>query len=397
MITYTGAGNNVLAEPLLLAYLDSCATTLVEPEVLEVLIKVLRDGYGNAGSRTHEFGVKAKRVVESAAVQVAAVVGCEPDEVVFTSGATESNNIALLGLAEEATRVGRRHILSTQIEHKAVLEPLERLAKQGFEIELLPPRSNGAVDVEDLMGRVRPDTFLVSVMHVNNETGMKQPVGALAERLRDESLVLHVDAAQGFGKSSSELRHPRIDLLSVSGHKVHAPQGIGALISRKRTFKRLPLAPLFMGGGQQRGVRPGTLPVALIAALGEAAALAERDETQRSAQCKSIREKALAAFRHLPMALNGEEGATLPHVLNVSFSGVDSEAVMLSWKDLAAVSNGSACTSSSYTLSHVLRAMRLPSDRIAGAVRISWSHQTGEVAWDEMARRVASLLPSKVT
>jgi cysteine desulfurase len=228
-------------------------------------------------------------------------------------------------------------------------------------------------------------------MQINNETGVRQPLPAIAEVLQDHPAWFHTDAAQGFGKDLDPLRHPRIDLISLSGHKIYAPQGIGALIARRRGFTRPPLRPLIYGGGHERGLRPGTLPVALIAALGQAAELAVRDHAGRRQACRRIREQALAALLPLEPRLTGDQTQVMDHVLNLAFPGLDSEALMVGLKDLIAISNGSACTSSSYTPSHVLKAMGLDDAQASGCVRISWCHLTPPTDWEAVATRIRAL------
>ena len=357
-------------------YMDAAATTPVLPEVAELVIRLMVEDFGNAGSRTHEFGARAKRAVNNARAQVAAVVDAEPEGVLFTSGATESNNLALLGLAPFGREEHRLHIVSTAIEHKAVLGPLERLATEGFEVDLVRPDASGQVSAGAVLERVREDTLAVSMMAVNNETGVVQPVPAVAEGLKGASAYLHVDAAQAFGKELEALRHPRIDMLSVSGHKVFAPKGVGALVLRRRGYRRVPLTPLMVGGGQERGLRPGTVAVPLVAGLGLAADLALREHAGRDKSCRSLREQLLAALQPLGATVHGRGAHCVPHILSFHLRQVDSEALMVLWKDEVAVSNGSACTSASYTPSHVLTAMGLSPAAIDGTVRMSWSHLT---------------------
>ena len=316
----------------------------------------------------------------------------QPDEVVFTSGATESNNLAILGLEAEGHRSGRRHVITTQIEHKAVLEPLEILEKRGFDVVRLPCDASGWVAAEAVAEALRDDTILVSVMHVNNETGVIQPIEEVAAVLRDHPAYFHVDAAQGFGKELDGLGESRIDLISVSGHKVYGPKGVGALVVRRRHFQRPPLAPLLYGGGQERGLRPGTLPVHLIVGLGLAADLGKKEAGSRKAACLAFREEALRGLAPLEPIVHGDPDRTVAHTVNLSFPGLDGEAVIVAVKDLVAISNGSACTAQSYTPSHVLKAMGISRERTAGALRISWSHLTGTVGWDAVAERVLSLL-----
>lgn len=372
-------------------YLDCNATAPMEPSAREAVVHWLTEEVGNAGSRTHEYGLRAKKAVQTAREQAASVVGVATDEVVFTSGATESNNIAILGLAAYGEAEGRRHIVSTAIEHKAVLEPLEFLEARGFEITLVRPDTMGVVTADTVRAALRTDTLLVSVMQANNETGVLQPVADIAAALEGHDAYFHVDAAQGYGKELERLRSARVDLVSVSSHKIYGPLGVGALITRRRGFKRPPLSPLSFGGGQERGLRPGTLAVPLIIGFGVAAERALADHSQRHERCRAIRLEALAALDPLGPRLHGNPDCILPHVLNFSIPGLDSEAIIVALKDIAAVSNGSACTSQSYKPSHVLEAMNLPPEAVAGAVRLSWCHMTPEVDWAAIAGRIATL------
>jgi cysteine desulfurase len=373
-------------------YLDCNATTPLDPRVREVMLHYFDVDYGNEGSRTHEYGTRAKRAVHQAREQVAALVKCDTDEVIFTSGATESNNLALLGLAAEGEKTGRRHIISTRIEHKAVLEPLHELERRGFTVDLLPPNAGGWVEPEKVAKTLRPDTLLVTVMHANNETGVLQPIAEIADLLKDHPVYFHTDAAQTFGKVIGELQSKRVDLISVSGHKIYGPKGVGALIVRRRGYDRVPLAPLMFGGGQERGLRPGTLPVPLIAALGKAADLAGKEWKQRAAKCLAFRKDLLVALGPFKPTIHGDSNRTLPHVLNVSFPGIDSEALMVALKHEVAISNGSACTSATHTLSHVLEAMELPKYMSETAVRLSWSYLSFEPDPSVVLPRLAAVL-----
>lgn len=373
-------------------YMDCNATTPVEPAVVDEIVKWTVEEFGNAGSRTHQYGQAAKHRVKAAREDIAAVVDAQVDEVIFTSGATESDNLAILGLASYGEQTGRKHIVSTQIEHKAVLEPLEVLSQRGFDVTLVRPTSGGWVDPDEVRAALRTDTLLVSTMAVNNETGVVQPIPEIADALGAHGAFFHVDAAQAFGKTIDPLRSKRIDLMSISAHKIFGPKGIGALIARRRRFVRPPLEPLQYGGGQERGVRPGTLPVALIAGFGMAASLALKDHANRSLKCANIRQEALSALLPLGIALNGDPDRTIEHTLNFSVPGVDSEAAIVALKDIVAVSNGSACTSQSYEPSHVLVAAGLPSDQIGGALRTSWSHLTETCDWGAIAAALSSLI-----
>lgn len=356
-------------------YLDCNASNPIDPRVRAEIVRCFEECYGNAGS-PHEYGERAKQAVHEARDRIAAVVGVRRHEVIFTSGATESNNLALLGLAAHGKATGRRHFVSTQIEHKAVLEPLAVLRSDGFEVTLVPPRSSGAVVADEVLAAVRPDTLLVSVMHANNETGVCQPIASIADGLPQPGPLFHVDAAQGFGKEIEPLRHPRIDLISVSGHKIHGPQGIGALITRRREGQLPPLAPLLHGGGQEMGLRPGTLPVPLIVGMGLAARLALEESEARAVACRRLRQRLLACLAPLSVSVHGDPLLTLPHVVNLSFPGFDADQVIETLHGVAAVSDGAACTSVCASASHVLAAMGVRSPELDGAVRLSWSHLT---------------------
>ena len=372
-------------------YLDCNATTPLDPEVQKVLFHYLTDEFGNDGSRTHEYGSRAKQAVQKARDQVGAVVGAKRDEVIFTSGATESNNLAVLGLAVHGHETERRHLIGTKFEHKAVLEPLEEMERQGYEVTWLSCDEQGRVNVGELEQALKSDTLLVSIMAANNETGVRQPLEEICKVLDGHGAYFHTDAAQAFGKDLEPLRNGRIDLISVSGHKLFAPKGVGVLIARRRDYDRPPLKSLFHGGGQERGLRPGTLPVALVAALGIAAETAVKHHEKRRKHCRKLKDAALKAFEPLSPRLHGRPEETMDHVLNLSFRGIDSEALIVALKDLVAISNGSACTSSSYTPSHVIKAMGYGDDEANEAIRLSWCHLTPEVDWDAVAQRVKGL------
>jgi len=373
-------------------YLDCNATAPLEPSAREVMLAYFDEEYGNAGSRTHVYGAAAKRGVETARQHVAAVTGVEPADVVFTSGATESDNLALLGLADHGVETGRRHVVSTRIEHKAVLEPLEELERRGFEVTLVAPTASGAVEAEAIRAAVRDDTLLVSVMAANNETGVIQPIEAIAQALGDHPAYFHVDAAQAYGKCLALLRQEHIDLTSVSAHKVYGPKGVGALLLRRRRYRRPPLVPLIRGGGQERGLRSGTLPVPLVVGFGEAARTALADHEERRRRCVEFRAEALRNLAPLSPRLNGDPDRVLPHTLSFAIPGIDSEAAIVALKNLAAVSNGSACTSASYEPSHVLLAMGLSEKEATETIRMSWCHMTPTPDWQSVVGRLRSLI-----
>src|SRR6266567_2011499 len=372
-------------------YLDCAATTPLDPRVRETLLRHLEADFANAGSRTHDYGRRARAAVEQARQQVAALVNASRGEVIFTSGATESNNVSILGLEQHGRRTGKLHIVATAIEHHAVLGPIEALESRGFRVTRVAPEPSGQIDPGDIREALQPDTLLVAVMQVNNETGVRQPIAAIADLLDRHAAYFHVDAAQGYGKDIDPLRHPRIHLISVSGHKVHAPQGIGALIARRRGRQRPPLEPLFHGGGQEFGVRSGTLPVALIAAFGSAAKLALSESGQREEVCRAFRKRLLAGLAPLQPVIHGDPSLSIPNIVNLAIPGVEAETAMEAWQHLAAVSNGAACSSQFYTCSHVLSAMRLPEDQKAGALRLSWCHLTPEPDFDGMVQCIRAL------
>ena len=315
--------------------------------------------FGNAGSRTHEYGSNAKKGVVKARAQVAAVVEAKADEVVFTSGATEADNIAILGLSQFGEASGKKHIVSTQIEHKAVLAPLKEMERRGFELTLVPPNRGGWVEPDAVRDAIRDDTLLVSVMQVNNETGIIQPIDEVAALLEGHDAYFHVDAAQGFGKELAALKNKRIDLISASAHKIHGPKGVGALITRRRKYKRPPLQPLMFGGGQEKGLRPGTLAVPLIAGFGKACEIALRDNEKRRQAAIDFRKRMLADLAEYEPKIIGDSERCIPNILCLHIPGHDSEAFMIANRERFAISNGSACNSSGRELSYVLGAMKV--------------------------------------
>lgn len=354
-------------------YFDYNATTPLDPRVHSEINRCFSEEWGNAGS-PHEFGQRAKALVHAARDRIARVVAAKRHDIVFTSGATESNNLAILGLAEHGLATNKCHIVSTQIEHKAVLEPLAALARRGFEITLVPTLPTGRVDPQAVLAAARPDTLLISIMHVNNETGVIQPIREIADQLGDRDAKLHVDAAQGFGKDLPPLQHPRIDFISISSHKIFGPAGVGALVVRHRKNQPIHLTPLLYGGGQELGLRPGTIPVALVSGFGLAAELAQQECEERRIRCEEIRRQVLQAISILEPVVHSDPAICLPHVLNLSFSGLEDDEIVDTLQGIAAVATGSACTSVCATASHVLAAMKVPQPALDSAVRLSWSH-----------------------
>ena len=374
-------------------YLDCNATTPIEPEVVEKMNNYLTTDFGNEGSHTHSFGSVAKKAVQEATDQVVSLVNASRNEIIFTSGATESNNIAILGLKEFGLNNNKKHIIASAIEHKAVLEPIEELEKLGFDVDIINVDQSGRINPKDIKDKIREDTLLLSIMGVNNETGIIQPISEIIEIIKEHNCYFHVDAAQMYGKDIDTLSNKRIDLISISGHKIFGPKGIGALITRLRNFNKPPLQPLFFGGGQQAKLRPGTLPVHLIVGLGTAAKIAKKNFRRRQEQNKIIFNQILKLMKSLNGNLNGDEKYLLGNCINFSIPTVDAEAFMLTTKDLISISNGSACTSSTYEPSHVIKAMNNNENIVKGAVRISWCHLTeNKIPIEEIKERLQNII-----
>ncbi len=368
-------------------YLDYNASAPIDPRVLDVMIDAYQNHFGNADSRTHDYGDGARAITEDARGKVASLLGVKKDEVFFTSGATESNNIAILGLRRYGEETNRKHIITSSIEHKAVLNAAKYLAENGFEVEFVDPDESGRVDSQKIISMVREDTLLVSVMHVNNETGIIQPVQEIGDYLKDTKTLFHIDATQSCGKLVDEVRQLNYDLMSISAHKMHGPQGVGALIMRKKRYRLPPVTPIMFGGGQERGIRPGTLPTALIAGFGKACSIAEEEGINHYRVCELIKESILELLREsgVHYTINGDQQYCLPSTLNISFSGVSSEALILATKQFCGMSNGSACNSKSYTYSHVLSSMKIAAPQIEEAIRISWDWDVDlEVALEQI-------------
>lgn len=357
-------------------YLDYNASSPIDERVLECMVNVYKNHIGNADSRTHVFGEDTRTIVENARKQVASLLGVNSDEVFFTSGATESNNISLQGLKYYAGESGKNHIITTAIEHKAVLETAKQLEKEGFIVDFASPDLSGRVKAEDILRRVTDKTLVVSVMHVNNETGVIQPVEEIGEELNQRGTLFHVDATQSCGKLVEELKTLKYNMLSFSAHKLMGPQGVGVLILKKKAYKLPPVKAIMYGGQQEHGIRPGTIPVALVAGCGKACELAEMEYRVNIEQAKQIKNGVLSALNEsgLSYHINGDQKYCVPGTLNICMEGISSEALMISTKQYCGVSNGSACTSKSYSPSYVLTAMGIPKDQIESSIRISWGH-----------------------
>lgn len=359
-------------------YLDFNSSAPIDERVLDYMIKIYKTSYGNADSRTHTFGENARKVVELTRKQVASILAINADEVFFTSGSTESNNIAIQGLKEYAEKTGKKHIITSTIEHKSVLETVKHLEKDGFEVSWVNPEKDGRISAEQVKSLIKDNTLIVSLMHVNNETGMIQPIQEIGEFCADKKVLFHIDATQSFGKLVEELRKVKYDMLSMSAHKIGGPQGIGALILRKKRYKLPPVKGIMYGGQQEHGIRPGTIPVALVAGLGIASEIAEKEFQQNREKCEYIKEQLLSLLEesHIEYKLNGVQKHCIYTTLNISITGVSSEALMLCTKQFCGVSNGSACNSNSYAPSYVLTAMGIPENQIESSIRISWGSST---------------------
>jgi len=335
-------------------YMDYSATTPVDPRVAEAMIPYLTEKFGNPASRSHSFGWTADAAVERAREQVAALVNADPKEIVWTSGATESNNLALKGAAHFYADKGK-HIVTVQTEHKAVLDTVRELERQGFTATYLDPEPNGLIDLEKLKAALRPDTVIVSVMYVNNEIGVIQDIAAIGDICRERGILFHVDAAQATGKVVIDLQQLKVDLMSFSAHKTYGPKGIGALYVRRKP--RVRLEAQMHGGGHERGFRSGTLPTHQIVGMGEAFRIAKEEMANENERIRMLRDRLWKGLSGMEeVYLNGDMEHRVPHNLNVSFNFVEGESLIMAVKDIA-VSSGSACTSASLEPSYVLRAL----------------------------------------
>lgn len=358
-------------------YLDYSATTPVDPRVAEKMMQCLTmDGtFGNPASRSHRFGWQAEEAVDVARNQIADLVGADPREIVFTSGATESDNLAIKGAAAGYREKGR-HIVTSQTEHKAVLDTCHQLEREGFEVTYLAPQRNGLIDLKDVEAALRDDTILVSVMHVNNEIGVVQDIAAIGELCRSRDVLFHVDATQSVGKLPVDLQQLKVDLMSFSGHKVYGPKGIGALYVRRKP--KVHIEAQIHGGGHERGMRSGTLPVHQIVGMGEAYRIAREEMAAESARLRALHDRLWQGISDIEdICLNGSLEQGVPNILNVSFGHVDGESLIMALKDLA-VSSGSACTSASLEPSYVLRALGLSDELAHSAIRFSLGRFTTE-------------------
>ncbi|WP_282099057.1 IscS subfamily cysteine desulfurase [Thauera aromatica] len=356
-------------------YLDYSATTPVDPRVAQKMIPWLTEHFGNPASRSHAFGWEAEQAVEEARAQVAALVNADAKEIIWTSGATESNNLAIKGAAHFYQGKGK-HVITVKTEHKAVLDTVRELEREGFEATYLDVQEDGLIDLEVLKAAIRPDTILVTVMFVNNEIGVVQPIAEIGELCREKGIVFHVDAAQATGKVDIDLDTLKVDLMSFSAHKTYGPKGIGALYVRRKP--RVRLEAQMHGGGHERGLRSGTLATHQIVGMGEAFRIAREEMAEENARIRRLRDKLLAGLTDIEATyVNGDLERRVPHNLNISFAYVEGESLIMAIKDIA-VSSGSACTSASLEPSYVLRALGRNDELAHSSIRFSIGRFTTE-------------------
>ena len=370
-------------------YLDYAATTPVDKRVAEKMIPYLTETFGNPASNSHAFGWEAEEAVEKARADIAALINADPKEIIFTSGATESDNLAIKGAANFYKTKGK-HLITVKTEHKAVLDTMRELERQGFEVTYLGVQENGLIDLEELKAAIRDDTILISVMWVNNEIGVVQDIPAIGEICRERKIIFHVDAAQACGKVPVDVEAAKIDLLSMSGHKVYGPKGIGALYVRRKP--RVRLEAQMHGGGHERGFRSGTLPTHQIVGMGEAFRIAKEELAQDTAHYLKLRDIFLKGIEGIEeVYINGDLEHRAPNNLNVSFNFVEGESLIMAVKELA-VSSGSACTSASLEPSYVLRALGRNDELAHSSLRITFGRMTTE----EEVKFAAELIKSKI-
>ncbi|MBU6217498.1 MAG: IscS subfamily cysteine desulfurase [Betaproteobacteria bacterium] len=356
-------------------YLDYSATTPVDPRVVDAMIPFLREDFGNPASRSHAYGWKAEEAVEAARAHVADLVQCDPKEIIWTSGATESINLAVKGAAHFYKEKGR-HIITVRTEHKATLDTCRELEREGFELTYLDVKDNGLIDWDVLVAACRPDTILISVMYVNNEIGVIQDIPRIGEWCREKGIIFHVDSAQATGKVAINLQSLKVDLMSFSAHKTYGPKGMGALFVRRKP--RIRIEAQIHGGGHERGMRSGTLPTHQIVGMGEAFRLAKLEMAVENDRIRSLRDRLWKGLSEIEAVyLNGDLDHRVPHNLNVSFNFVEGESLLMGIKDVA-VSSGSACTSASLEPSYVLRALGRSDELAHSSIRFSVGRFTTE-------------------
>jgi cysteine desulfurase len=370
-------------------YMDYSATTPIDPRVADAMIPFLREQFGNPASRSHAYGWSAEAAVEQARANVAALVGADPREIIWTSGATESNNLALKGAANFYKTKGK-HIITVKTEHKSVLDTVRELERVGFEATYLEPQDNGLVSIAQLEAAIRPDTILVSVMLVNNEIGVIQPIAEIGELCRKKGVIFHCDAAQATGKVHIDLETLKVDLMTFTAHKTYGPKGVGALYVRRKP--RVRLEAQMHGGGHERGLRSGTLPTHQIVGMGEAFRIANEEMDAEIAKVGALRDRLAKGLMEIEeVYINGDMEHRVPHNLNVSFNFVEGESLIMAVKDLA-VSSGSACTSASLEPSYVLRALGRSDELAHSSIRFT----IGRFTTEEDIDFAIKLLKSKV-
>lgn len=368
-------------------YLDYSATTPVDPRVAAKMAEclTLESNFGNPASRSHVFGWKAEEAVENARRQVADLIHCDPREIVWTSGATEADNLAIKGAAHFYSQKGK-HIITSKIEHKAVLDSCRQLEREGFEVTYLDPDAKGIISPESVAAAIRPDTILVSIMHVNNEIGVINDIAGIGRVTREKGVIFHVDAAQSVGKIDVDLETLPVDLMSLTAHKIYGPKGIGALFVRRKP--RVRIEPQMHGGGHERGMRSGTLPTHQIVGMGEAYRIAREEMHEENARILGLRNRLLEGLKDIEeVYVNGDLEHRVAGNLNVSFNFVEGESLMMALRDLA-VSSGSACTSASLEPSYVLRALGLNDELAHSSLRISIGRFTTEADIDYTIEKI---------
>ncbi|XP_066481293.1 cysteine desulfurase [Tiliqua scincoides] len=366
-------------------YMDVQATTPLDPRVLDSMLPYLMHYYGNPHSRTHAYGWESESAMEKARQQVASLIGADPREIIFTSGATESNNIAVKGIAR-FYKSRKKHIITTQTEHKCVLDSCRALEAEGFQVTYLPVKKNGLIDLTDLKNAIQPDTSLVSVMTVNNEIGVKQPVGDIGQICSSHKIFFHTDAAQAVGKIPLNVNDMKIDLMSISGHKIYGPKGIGAIYVRRRP--RVRIEPIQSGGGQERGLRSGTVPTPLAVGLGAACELAQEEMEYDHKRISLLADRLITKIMsEIPdVVMNGDPVQRYPGCINLSFAYVEGESLLMALKDVA-LSSGSACTSASLEPSYVLRAIGTDEDLAHSSIRFGIGRFTTEEEVDYAVKK----------
>ncbi|CAN7674416.1 IscS subfamily cysteine desulfurase [Caballeronia sp. LjRoot29] len=379
--------NNAI--PHLPIYMDYSATTPVDPRVVDKMIPYLREQFGNPASRSHQYGWDAERAVEEARENVAKLVNCDPREIIWTSGATESDNLAIKGAAHFYKSKGK-HIITVKTEHKAVLDTCRELEREGFDVTYLDVKDDGLLDLDKFQAAIRPDTILVSVMSVNNEIGVIQDIAAIGEITRAKGIVFHVDAAQATGKIEIDLQKQKVDLMSFSAHKTYGPKGIGALFVRRKP--RIRIEAQMHGGGHERGMRSGTLATHQIVGMGEAFRIAREEMAVENERVRMLRDRLLNGLKEMEeVYVNGDMDTRVPHNLNISFNFVEGESLIMAVKDVA-VSSGSACTSASLEPSYVLRALGRNDELAHSSIRFT----VGRFTTEQDVDYVINLLKSKI-